>query len=220
MGRIGVLLFIEHQTLVSEGLIVTLNKINEVNLYKIHQYDDNFSAIFKEQTINILFLVVKNLSDYHFDQIKTIHNHYPALSILVISLQVTRDDVAKAIKCGAQGFISADAPLQEIREAVYSVRSGFDYFSSTITNLLVTNYVDVIRSDESSKIKNLEKLTKRELEILSLWGEGLQNTEIASKLFISVRTVETHKNHIMQKLGIRTSVDLLKFAIRNNLTSI
>jgi two-component system response regulator NreC len=63
-------------------------------------------------------------------------------------------------------------------------------------------------------------LSSRQIEILKLWGDGLTNQEIADKLFISVRTVETHKNHIMQKLNLKSSVDLMKFAIRNNIISI
>ena len=135
-------------------------------------------------------------------------------------MQITKDSVFKGIRCGAQGFISADASPQEIREAIFTVRNGHDFYSSAITSLLVSNYTNLIRNEQNPKIKNVDKLSKRELEILSLWGEGLQNSEIAKKLFISIRTVETHKNNIMQKLGMHTTVDLIKFAIRNNLIRI
>ena len=63
-------------------------------------------------------------------------------------------------------------------------------------------------------------LSSRQIEILRLWGDGLTNQEIADTLFISVRTVETHKNHIMQKLNLKSSVDLMKFAIRNNIITV
>ena len=75
--------------------------------------------------------------------------------------------------------------------------------------------------DEYRKEKmSMVQLSDREAEILELICQGLTNKEIADKLFISVRTVESHKNHIMQKLNLKTSVDLVKFAIRNNLIEI
>ncbi len=63
-------------------------------------------------------------------------------------------------------------------------------------------------------------LSSREIEIMKLWGNSYTNREIANTLFLSVRTVETHKNHIMQKLNLKTSVDMVKFAIRNNIIEI
>jgi len=170
--------------------------------------------------LKILFLVVKDLNDSHYEEINEFKKRSPSVSILIISMQVTRDSVFKGIRCGAQGFISADASPQEIREAIFTVRNGHDFYSVAITNLLVSNYTDLIRKEHNPKIKNIDNLSKRELEILSLWGEGLQNSEIAARLFISIRTVETHKNNIMQKLGMHTTVDLIKFAIRNNLIKI
>jgi two-component system response regulator NreC len=217
--QIRIALFAEQQTVVSKGLALVLKQISDVDLAEFESFDE-FLSTKKTQNFNILFLVLNYLNDYHFDQIKELNIRIPDISIIIIPLHVNRDTISKAIKSGAKGFISTDAPLQEIREAVYSIRNGHDFFSSTITNLLVSNYVEVIRSSDPSKIKNIDILSKRELEILTLWGEGLQNVEIASRLFISIRTVETHKNNIMQKLGIRTQVDLLKFAIRNNLIAL
>ncbi len=220
MGSIEVAIFSEHKTLISEGLISTLQRIKEVKLCEIDFHDHLLNTTIKKESLKIIFLVVKNLDDSHYEKIIEISKRSPSVSILIISMQVTRDSVFNVIRCGAQGFISADASPQEIREAIFTVRNGHDFYSAAITSLLVSNYTDLIRNEQSPKIKNVDKLSKRELEILSLWGEGLQNSEIAAKLFISVRTVETHKNNIMQKLGMHTTVDLIKFAIRNNLIKI
>jgi two-component system response regulator NreC len=142
------------------------------------------------------------------------------MRIIAVAPKACKDLVFKSIKSGANGFLSADASVQELKEAVLTIRAGHEFFSASITKLLVNNYVESMRTDSADQIAIAEKLGKRELEVLSLWGDGHTNVEIADTLFISVRTVESHKNHIMQKLGIRTTVDLLKFAIRNNITSL
>ncbi|NLL14051.1 MAG: response regulator transcription factor [Fibrobacter sp.] len=220
MGPIEVAIFAEHKTLISEGLNLTLQQIKEVKLCDIDFRDPLLHTIIKKESLKIVFFVVKNLDNSHYTEIIDLKKRSPSISILVISMQITKDSVFKGIRCGAQGFISADASPQEIREAIFTVRNGHDFYSSAITSLLVSNYTNLIRNEQNPKIKNVDKLSKRELEILSLWGEGLQNSEIAEKLFISIRTVETHKNNIMQKLGMHTTVDLIKFAIRNNLIRI
>lgn len=220
MGQIEVAIIAEHKTLVSEGLNFTLRQINEIILCDIDLHDPLLYNSIKKNSIKTIFYVVKNLDEYHLDQLNQLKRNAPNVNILIISMQLTRDSIFNGIRCGAHGFISADATPQEIQEAIFTVRNGHDFYSSAITNLLITNYTDMIRNQQTPQIQNVEKLSKRELEVLSLWGEGLQNNEIASKLFISPRTVETHKNNIMQKLGIHTTVDLIKFAIRNNLISI
>jgi two-component system response regulator NreC len=84
-------------------------------------------------------------------------------------------------------------------------------------HLLLRKYISKIQNEHSEGNTKLKKLSSRELEIIKLWGNSNTNKEIAEKLFISVRTVESHKNHIMQKLRLKTAVDLVKFAIKNNI---
>jgi two-component system response regulator NreC len=81
--------------------------------------------------------------------------------------------------------------------------------------LLLNKYVSRLKSDDERS--DIRSLSNREIEIMKMWGNSFTNKEIADKLFLSVRTVETHKNHIMQKLNLKTSVDMVKFAIRNNI---
>ena len=77
-----------------------------------------------------------------------------------------------------------------------------------------------MQNEGNENISNIKNLSTREIEIIKLWGNSQTNKEIADKLFISVRTVESHKNHIMQKLNLKTAVDLVKFAIKNSIIEI
>ena len=137
--------------------------------------------------------------------------------ILIISYAENEETIFNIIKVGAKGFLSHDATSQDLFEAIYSLRNGYDYFSKCITNILLNRYVSSIQKNEKPENEEVEKLSSREIEILSLWGSSYTNPEIADTLHISIRTVETHKTHIMQKLNLKTQVDLIKYAIKNNI---
>ena len=83
--------------------------------------------------------------------------------------------------------------------------------------MILKSYIKKAKSNSSDDENKENLLSKRELEVLKLFAEGMTNQEIANKLFISIRTVESHKNHIMARLELKTTVDLVKFAIRNNI---
>ena len=93
---------------------------------------------------------------------------------------------------------------------------GHGYYSDSITQLLLNRYISSNLTDSQADDDD-DPLSARQIEILKLWGDGFSNQEIADKLFISVRTVETHKNHIMQKLNLKSTVDLVKYAIKSNI---
>ena len=85
--------------------------------------------------------------------------------------------------------------------------------------MLVGRYISDVTADKQAQA-GVEALSTRQIEILRLWGNNKSNREIADELFLSVRTVESHKNHIMQKLNLKTTVDMIKFGIRNNIISL
>jgi two-component system response regulator NreC len=85
---------------------------------------------------------------------------------------------------------------------------------------LLNRYVSSIQNNEKNEDDDVKQLSTREIEILSLWGNSYTNPEIADTLHISVRTVETHKTHIMQKLNLKTQVDLIKYGIKNNIIAL
>ena len=126
-------------------------------------------------------------------------------------------NLAQALGITESSEIVPISEMKELIEAIYTVRNGHDYFSQSITQLLLKRYVTKIQNNNGESISGIKNLSSREIEIIQLWGNSYTNKEIADKLFISVRTVESHKNHIMQKLNLKTAVDLVKFAIKNNI---
>jgi len=120
--------------------------------------------------------------------------------VLILSMYTTDDYIYNAIKSGAKG-----------------IYSGHEYYSPNISKNLMKNYLSIVKKGSHPENFNKYFLTQREKEILKFYVEGFSNQEIANKLNISIRTVETHKNNIMQKFGFKSTVEMVKFALKNNL---
>lgn len=212
----GVSIFDKHGTVLAAGVRAVLTELSDITC-ALYSDEPDFLKSLRADTSRLAFVVVKDAGDLHAELLERLKVQFPRVRTVVVAPQASRDVVVEAIRCGAKGLIAGDAGAQELREATYQVTGGYEYFSNSITGLLLGEYVESIRAHSTLTSGDLTKLSRREVEILTMWGDGKTNAEIADNLFISVRTVESHKNHIMQKLGMRTTVDLLKFAIRNNL---
>jgi len=160
---------------------------------------------------HVLLLDVYSPDGEALEQIRTIKRQFPKINILVLSMSDLESFVLKTIKAGAKGYLSKDTTRAELLEAIYTLRNGFDYYGKSITNILLRGYLN-----QSSTEEEQPELSAREIEVLRLLGDGMTNQEIADKLFVSIRTVESHKSNIMRKINLRTTVDLVKFAIRNS----
>jgi len=217
MSRILIGIFDDHR-IVQEGIRALLKDAPDIDVVVVSQQYDLLLEDLKTATLHILIINLHNTAQSSFKLISDISQHCPGVSILVLSVLNSEEAVLKSIKAGAKGYLARDTDRNELMEAIYSLRNGFDYFSRSITHLLINRYIENLKLvDEKSALK---ELSSREIEILRLWGNSLSNKEIANTLFLSVRTVETHKNHIMQKLNLKTSVDMIKYGIRNNIIEI
>jgi len=220
MPKIKVALFGDIYILL-EGIASLLNDSSEIEVNNIFcDYKDLIAELKKYET-NIIIYALYSFEKKDIEIIIDLKASFPKLKIIMLVLKDEEDNVLKSLKAGAKGYITKDTNQSELFEAIFSVHNGLDYHSKSIANVLVKNYLKIINSGSSKSYKHeLELLSKREIEIIKLWGESFTNAEIAERLCISVRTVESHKNHIMQKLNMKTTVDLVKFAIKNNLIKI
>lgn len=125
--------------------------------------------------------------------------------------------ISGAIKAGAMGYLAKNTTRGELISTIHLIAEGKKYLGKDVSEVITTGFVRRLQANEN---ENTELLSKREMEILKLTADGLGNREISQKLFISIRTVESHKNHIMQKLGLKSSVELVRYAIKSGLINI
>lgn len=198
-----------------EGICALLQTVDDIEIALKADLYDKLLEDLKLTPVHVLIINVHAFNTQFTSLILQISTALPKIRILIISANNDEEAVLKTIKAGAKGFLAKDTTRNELVEAIYSLRNGYDFFSNSITVLLLNKYIKKLKTDDERL--DIKSLSSREIEIMQMWGNSLTNKEIADKLFISVRTVETHKNHIMQKLNLKTSVDMVKFAIRNNI---
>ena len=129
------------------------------------------------------------------------------------------DSITASLAAGAKGYLSKHSDPDELIQAIQSVQACKIFLSAQITENIVSDYLTKARDGKTDDARSAEMLSEREREIISLIADGLSYKEIGNKLFISARTVESHKNNIMTKMNFQSLAELIKFAIRNKLTS-
>ncbi len=216
MSKIYVGIFDEHR-IAQEGINSLLKKCRDIEV----AFNATSKNVLMEYSLNhlihVLIINVHLVNRALLNLLMQVHISHPKIKTLITSVHNEEETILRIIKMGAKGFLAKDSGYKELIEAIYTLRNGHDYYSESIMNLLLRKYISKIQNEHSEGKPKLKNLSSRELEIIQLWGNSNTNKEIAEQLFISVRTVESHKNHIMQKLSLKTAVDLVKFAIKNNI---
>lgn len=206
-----------HHKLILDSITAYLSNYSDI---KVAIVDSDKKSLYEKISQHIIHVLIVNLFDLSNSELNFIIDLMlkdRKLKVLLLS-NANRDDmIVQSIKAGIKGYITIDASGSELAQAIYSLRMGHDYFSESITQMLVSRYATNNIPTTSNDDDDSDALSARQIEILKLWGESYSNQEIADKLFISVRTVETHKNHIMQKLNLKSTVDLVKYAIKSNI---
>lgn len=142
----------------------------------------------------------------------------PELKVLILTIHESKGYVYQMIRAGANGYVLKNAGKEELFAAVRAVISGEPFFSPGISKLIIDEFIERAKSEASQKPPP-ELLTKREVEILRYIAEGMTNQEIADKLFLSIRTVNTHRTNIMLKLNIHDTARLVRYAIEHGIVS-
>jgi DNA-binding NarL/FixJ family response regulator len=151
------------------------------------------------------------------DAIREISSSAPGVKALALSMHSDKRFISRALKEGASGYVLKDCAFEELNEAIKTVLSNQIYLSPQLIKIVIGDYVSHLLADNSSVIS---ALTAREREILQLLAEGISAKEIAGTLNLSVKTIETHRSRLMEKLDVKSIAELTKIAIREGLTSL
>jgi DNA-binding NarL/FixJ family response regulator len=151
------------------------------------------------------------------DATQRIRQKSPECLIVAISMHSDRRYVANMLRAGANGFLLKDCAFTELLQALETVCAGRAYISPQIAKTVLDDY---LASRQRSDGKEVPQLTQHERAVLQLFAEGKTTKEVAGRLDVSVKTIETHRKHIMDKLEIYSIAELTKYAVRDGLTSI
>jgi DNA-binding NarL/FixJ family response regulator len=148
---------------------------------------------------------------------QTIVTQCPAIAVVILSMHADESYVMRALKAGARGYLLKDSAAADLLGAIQAVSQGKSFFSPKVSRILAEDYVRVLK--QKGAVDSYDLLTSREREILQLLAEGKSNKEVATALNISPYTVETHRSHILQKLNLHNSAELVLYAVRKGIIS-
>lgn len=219
MEKIKVLIVDDHQ-IFRDGVLSLFSGVEEITIVGLAS--DGVEAIEKTRLLHpdvvILDISLPGISG--IDVLKDITSTNGS-NVLILSMHTKEEYVFKAISAGAKGYLpKEDTTKEELVNAVKVVARGDEYYTNSVGQIMQRYFMQKAKNGNPDNRKDYNALTKREKEILKLVVEGLSNQEIADKLFVNIRTIETHKTNIMNKLELKNTVELVKFAIKNRLVEI
>jgi DNA-binding NarL/FixJ family response regulator len=142
----------------------------------------------------------------------TVHAEVPTARVIVMGLLPAQEDVANYVRAGASGFIMKDASFDEFVETIRAVAAGAEVLPQALTNTLFSQIARNAVGGSNSRVLEAVRLTTRERQVIDLLGEGLSNKEIATRLNIAVHTVKSHVHNILEKLALRSRLEVAAFS--------
>jgi two-component system, NarL family, response regulator NreC len=146
---------------------------------------------------------------------RQIREHLQTTHVIALATQAESRFIGQMLRAGASGYVVKNTPLVELLQAIEVVARGGTFLSPIVTDLVISHYV---RGENESFRSEYESLTRREREVMQLLSEGQQPRQIACQLKVSVKTVDTHRHHIMRKLKFRGMADLTRYALREGIS--
>jgi len=151
------------------------------------------------------------------DVTRQIRKELPEIRVLALSMHTDHRRMSEMLQAGAQGYLVKDCTAEELVKGIRAVARGQTFLSSRAADVITRDYV---RQGLQKEDPSVPRLSVREREVLQLLAEGQATKEIAATLHVSVKTVETHRAHILKKLNARSLAELVKYALREGLTSL
>ena len=217
MDKIKILLADDHQMFL-DGLCALLSKIAYVEI--VAAVNNGAQLLEKLKTIKGDLAIV----DLHMPvtdglaATKMIRELYPSVKVLGLTMDNELETIQEMLEAGASGYILKNTGKAELELAILQVMKGENYLSQSISIQLAQNLF-LKKKAVTEEISELDLLTERETEILKMVALENSNAEIAEKLYISPKTVETHRKNLMKKIGVRNSLGIYKFALKHKLVN-
>jgi len=213
-NKVRVLLADDH-TILRAGLKMMLNAQPDIEV--IGEASDGRQAVLEAQRLqpDVIIMDITMPEVNGIEATRQVKKLQPDVRVLVLTMHENEEYLFQMLRAGAAGYMLKEAADTELISAIRVVSSGRFYLSPSAQSMMVSDYLQRVRTGEERD--SYSALTEREREILKLVAEGYTNNQIGERLFISPKTVDTHRSHIMDKLNLHSRAELVKYAMRRGL---
>jgi len=214
MPEIRVLLADDH-TIVRKGLRALLDR--ETRIKVVDEAGDGRETIQKVKQhlpdVVVMDIGMPNLNG--IEATRQIKKRFPNMKVLILTMHASEEYVSAILDAGASGYVLKQAAPAELVSAIETIHKGDSFLSPSICTKVIQGFKQ--RIDTGKKRISFDSLTEREREVLQLIAEGKTTSEIADLLFISPKTAEVHRSHLMEKLGLHNTAEVVRYAIRKGI---
>jgi DNA-binding NarL/FixJ family response regulator len=216
--KIKVLLVDDHK-LIREGLRSMMLNLDDIQIVGSVPSGEDAINEARQNRPDVILMDIMMAGMTGIEATRWIKEFDPTIKVILVTMEISKDYVSAGIKSGVDGYLPKDVSKDVVIEAVRTVAGGNKFFNDAIMKLVFEDFYSHEKLKPTQK-KLPNELTNREYEVLCWAATGKTNKEVAEGLFISVKTVETHKTKILEKLGLRNTSELIKYAIANKIISI
>lgn len=218
MKKIKVVLADDHQ-LFRDGLKSILSNVDTIDIIQEVSSGKELINYLQNHYCDVVLTDISMPEITGIEAAKWINDNKPEIKVLILSMHINEAYILNSVKAGVKGYLPKDVSKEELLNAIKKVAGGEEYYANEISNILFKSYLNKTKLKAQGRSPKVE-LTQREHEIVKLVAEGFLNKEISDKLSISIRTVDTHKANIIHKLKLKSSIDIVKYAIKNGMIEI
>jgi two-component system, NarL family, invasion response regulator UvrY len=205
------ILIVDDHPLVREGLRSVLTQDTRMKVVGEAQNAEEALACIRSLKPDIVLLDISLPGRNGFELLKQLHVEMPKVRVLILSTYSEKQYAIRCLKNGALGYLSKSSSSAELLEAIRTIMRGNNYVGPLLAQLLVSE-IDTNRSQMPH-----EALSDREFQVLCLFGQGKTVSQVAETLSLSVSTVGTHRSHILEKMHMQTTAELMKYTLENHL---
>jgi two-component system response regulator NreC len=208
----------EDHTIVRKGICSLLDAKSGIEV--VGEAEDGWQAIKQVETLQP-DVVLMDITMPHLNGLEAtrqIKKLFPQVKVLALTMYTNEEYVSQALQAGASGYVVKQAAPAELISAIQAVYRGDSFLSPSVSKTVIDEYLK--HTGSPSDGDHYDKLTDREREVLQLLAEGCSTREIADRLQVSIKTVGVHRTNLMDKLGIHTVPDLVKYALRKGIISL
>lgn len=214
MKNISIIIADDHQ-IVRDGITAMLDEYEEIRIVGEAANGPEVLELCKKEGIDLIIMDLNMGEMGGIEATKRVKKEHPGIKVLALTMMKDDQKIRDMIQAGASGYVFKNSGVKDLLEAIETVMEGELYFSDEAVSTLVGN---LNKSDAERKRESEDsELTEREREVLKLICQEYTNKEIGDKLYISVRTVDSHRRNLLQKTGARNTAGLVRYAVEHNL---